>query len=1613
MLTEEAAKAALAERREQAATRAATRGRATSFLGKATGALPTSTRDAAAATKRLEALGRRGRRAAFSAACPGLGAELAAVFEGAGNLTYQGFWDRRPFRAPRAPSLSRRRVLEAASATVPELVAHGVEPIWLARWGGHLLPQSWQTSAHLVGWTLAAAVDAGNDEVFDLLIASTDGSDEVATMGRHVPVALLNAQRPDGWERIEQMLLSAQREEGLRQSILEVIDEAHPEAFRRLLALIREHELSRFSSVARATAVWFGFEVFAGDRRRVDVLVDLALTHLEDTDHGANGGACGDGLETYVRLWALATRDVHAAIDDAATFLDSEEAERRFSAVAFLAQTRVDASAPSLLRALADDDRRVASLAVRPLLSFPAGTVTESYDLLEALLKKVPKRRKELDPVEWFGPLPALKREEVARLLATHRDPPDLDRILPHRGALDSWDRRRLTARLSEAQLTPPRRGALLELLGDPSPDVREQAIRAAGEVKLTDDEALALEPLLRRKPGDLRRGVIELILGRGEDWALGAAERLLESKGARERLGAVELLRRLVATNSSVVSEAEALLAGHGATEQDVVVEQAARRAVAQPGLLELTEADGFGLVDAGSLTPIAQPRATGFNAATPASLSVLRRLNDLIENHADVEVVIERNWGGSERLLLGAVESAGLARHHERLRAGETDVELPLLDVWRRFATELPLDARDDDGLQLVRAALLGGEVVARYGWHEQSKAAADLGLQHLGLIREIIELLLELEASDHLLAGALDALEDRLTQISKSELRDRTGRYESLPALNIARALIHRAGPANHGDLLRRHWQLERWFAEPPGVKPKEQPLYGWNESQRPRLSDRMPVRPPSEVVVRVFERGAATEADLIDHLVGPRGPRWEFSDLRAVTSPARAQWMGATAVTGATVSRIRERLTSMELSRGEAPTAAAAVVRALSHSGGLDILVASVSALGREKLVRGWSTDGEGRASVFSHMIATSRPAEADSHESFAAAVRTARIGDRRLREIACYAPQWAVHIETALETPGLADAVWWLHAHTKDDRWDVVAELKQEWERTVGDRTNLSAAQLVDGAVDVRWFAEVRYQVAEKELDDLIAAAKYGSTAGGHKRAELFALAMRGELDEDSLLKRLNDKRHQDSVRALGLLPLPQMDSARQEVLVRRYGALQNFRRESRRFGKQRQGSEGRAVDIGLENLARTAGFTDPAQLTWAMEAASTADLAGEGSSAEVEGVSVCLRVDPDGRPELTVRRGDKQLKAVPAKLRRDPRVKALTTRVADVRRQSSRIGTSLEEAMIRGDEIRGEDLARYREHLLLWPRLSRLILIGDETCGFPDRDGRVLRDHAGRKYAIGNTEPLRIAHPLDLLARGDWPAWQRDVLERQVVQPCKQVFREVYVPVEAEESGPGASRRYAGHQVQPGRARALLLRRGWRMDEDGGRRIDHRVHIAASLWFLNGFGSPADIEPPTLEEVRFTSTRTGAPISLDEIPPRFFSETMRDLDLVVSVANIAGVDPEASQSSLEMRGALIAETSALLSYENVRIEGSRAIVEGSISRYSVHLGSGTVHRLPGGAVCIVPVHAQHRGRVFLPFADDDPKSAEVLAKVLMLARDEEIRDPTILEQLRH
>jgi hypothetical protein len=181
--------------------------------------------------------------------------------------------------------------------------------------------------------------------------------------------------------------------------------------------------------------------------------------------------------------------------------------------------------------------------------------------------------------------------------------------------------------------------------------------------------------------------------------------------------------------------------------------------------------------------------------------------------------------------------------------------------------------------------------------------------------------------------------------------------------------------------------------------------------------------------------------------------------------------------------------------------------------------------------------------------------------------------------------------------------------------------------------------------------------------------------------------------------------------------------------------------------------------------------------------------------------------------------------------------------------------------------------------------------------------------------------------------------------------------------------------------------------------------------VYYRENLYVKLYAAADWFSPADIEAPTLETVEFFDRKTHKAVPLEEVPPVIFSEIMRDIDLVVSAAHVGGVDPEASHSTVEMRAAITRELLRLLGVANVSVEGRHAKIAGKLGEYTVHLGSAQVHKMGRGAVNILAVPGQHRGRVFLPFADDDPRTAEVMSKIILLAEDGAIKDPAILAQI--
>jgi len=290
-----------------------------------------------AAVERLDGLKVTDRAQIWRALFPSLAPHVEKAWQIQLGMPYQPGYQRKAFRAPNNPRTTRpirgAWLHELLGVTVP----YDQDVAWFAAWAPYL---SWQPPACLSA-LLAAAIDAGGPEgeaVFRTLCASASGEHPIGAMGRHVTGALLAASRPDGWAFVERLLLAAERQEGLRQVILETVDLAHPQAFRRIVRLILDHNLTRFSTTVRAVDVWFGLGFDADNARGVSQVIEQALAFLDDPPARASVLDRGSGQAIYLALWASAFDDAVATIDPAVRLLADPDLERRFAATHLLAQ---------------------------------------------------------------------------------------------------------------------------------------------------------------------------------------------------------------------------------------------------------------------------------------------------------------------------------------------------------------------------------------------------------------------------------------------------------------------------------------------------------------------------------------------------------------------------------------------------------------------------------------------------------------------------------------------------------------------------------------------------------------------------------------------------------------------------------------------------------------------------------------------------------------------------------------------------------------------------------------------------------------------------------------------------------------------------------------------------------------------------------------------------------------------------------------------------------------------------------------------------------------------------------------------------------------------------
>ncbi len=314
------------------------------------------------------------------------------------------------------------------------------------------------------------------------------------------------------------------------------------------------------------------------------------------------------------------------------------------------------------------------------------------------------------------------------------------------------------------------------------------------------------------------------------------------------------------------------------------------------------------------------------------------------------------------------------------------------------------------------------------------------------------------------------------------------------------------------------------------------------------------------------------------------------------------------------------------------------------------------------------------------------------------------------------------------------------------------------------------------------------------------------------------------------------------------------------------------------------------------------------------------------------------------------------------------------------------------------------------------------------------------------------EIAEGDVEQVELWHPItsepDVVVQ-----WQSYILNNEISQPFKQAYREIYrLPVDGSEQKQVDD--FAGHMLFPNVLHAVATGRKWKQvrggawdggseieatktykdysimayfdiepDEEAGSELNgmHYAVRSKQLSFLKQ-NNDNDYEDFS-EEDRYYQ---GDAVSLSLVPQIIYSETMRDIDIFISSANvfhqknwdnpnsrnqwIKECFGELSESGIIRKQVLSELLPKLAISKKVKIEDRFLYVEGKLKTYKVHIGSACILMEPGDKyLCIVKSQNKAK-KIFLPFEGDGMLS-EILSKAMLLAADDKIKDETIASQI--
>ena len=941
------------------------------------------------------------------------------------------------------------------------------------------------------------------------------------------------------------------------------------------------------------------------------------------------------------------------------------------------------------------------------------------YDILKGIYKNIPGKKATFDPYIFNWYKVELSKSQViirmAYIAAALKDDGKTDEICGMLKDAEPGDRYCIIEHILEEPATKIQRETLTAALCDKAEYVRRTAYNMLEKCKdtITSENFMQMEEMLKYKAADAREKLIKLLMDQDDEALCGTIERLLSDKKEEKRTAALDMVINLSKDETrkelyeKVAKDAAAI--ENPSTKEKILLESICPSDLAgenadtmkealftEDDIYEPGDTDGemsdkciktfmeyFPDSDMGSAlkgTEYKKGILGRFKEAVgnkkdcdsfETAYSDLKKFGAFIKEHEKDEF---RGYSG-EMMLVGGETWSFYTEDEKGNRV------VPFKDMWMKYLKE-----NISDKYRFYRMCLLSVDL-SEYGNHSMSDDIVDklygtgfskqVGCDYHGHAGKILfELIDEFVPKEDRQIIALSVAIYFVEVVPSEELyKTNSDRYcrhvSSISARRISRII---AGVDRMDDAMLSFSfpLLNKLYRKHKAVNPSEKEKPGYYDGyyhHEASYPDYM--KPLPQVVIYAGYRNVITKGQMYSILFDEKNIAEVLEFItsaiiairekdRLVSRTRGYYWMnrlvgdicekaddGFLEFIDEVYEKMIGEILYVELRRGDSQTRYSGDISKIRRIYGVENFVAILSALGKETFERSMYYGTSSKKSSLSRLLSVCIPADDDNADKLAELIKKTDIKEKRIIEAALYSTEWLEIVEKYLGWEGFASGCYYFIAHMNE-------YFDEKKNAVIARYTPLSAEELREGAFDVEWFKSAYKMLGEKRFDIIYDAAKYISGGTKHSRARKYADAALGKYEPDEIKEVIIDKRNKDLLMAYALIPIKNEDD-----ICSRYTYMQQFLKESKKFGSQRSASEKQTVEVALQNLSINAGYADVTRLTLRMETKLIEDCRELFEEKEIEDIKVKLAVDDFGKTSVVVIKAGKTLKSVPTKYKKD------------------------------------------------------------------------------------------------------------------------------------------------------------------------------------------------------------------------------------------------------------------------------------------------------------------------------------------------------------------